>query len=142
MPSWTSPEDVTGSWIGDDEPHDDDKIQRWIDKAERLIRFQVPTIVARIELDESGELLATTKDVVVAMVQRVFRNPEGIRQYQETTGPYNSGKTYAGDVPGGLALTDEELQRLRGDSRGGQRMFGYSQLPHTSPFSPYYPGVL
>ena len=144
MATWTTAADVTGAWIGDGEPLDDDKIDLWIGKAERLLRYRIPSLAGRITADTSGELLATTRDVVVAMVTRVFRNPEGVRQWQETTGPFTNGKTYAGDTPGGLTITDEELQRLDGMTSSTQRAFGISQLPHTSPFSPYYvdPGGL
>ncbi len=136
MASWTEPADVTGAWIGEGAPDDDDLIQTWIDKAEREIRRKVPTIQARIdaeaaEVPSRDDLLETAKDVTVAMVTRVFRNPEGIRQANVTTGPFTSSKTYGGDVPGGLGITDDELDKLRGE-RGGA--FSIDLIPSTSPF--------
>lgn len=136
MPSWTSPADVTGAWIGEGAPSDNAKIQGWIDRAEREIKYRVPDIQARInaeaaEIPPRTDLLETAKDVVVAMVTRVFRNPEGIRQTNVTTGPYTASKTYGGNTPGGLGLTDEEVAKLQG-ARGGA--FSIGLIPVTSPF--------
>ncbi len=136
MASWAKPSDVTNAWIGEGAPSDNTKIQSWIDKAEREIKFRVPSVQARIaaesaEVPARTDLLDTAVDVVVAMVTRVFRNPEGIRQTNLTTGPYTTSKTYGGDVPGGLGLTDDELAKLQG-KRGGA--FTIDLMPPTSPF--------
>lgn len=140
MASWTGPSDVTGAWIGEGEPTDTAKIQNWIDKAEREIKFRVPDIQTRIDAEAAEtpartDLKDTAVDVVVAMVMRVFRNPEGIRQTNITTGPFTNSRTYGGDVPGGLGLTDDELAKLQGE-RGGA--FTINLIPSTSPYSPDY----
>lgn len=131
MASWTAPADVMNAWIGEGAPDDSTQVQTWIDKAEREIRFRVPTIVGRIEADEP-DLIDTAKDVVVAMVTRVFRNPEGIRQRNTTTGPFTESATYGGNIPGGLALSDDELAKLQGIRTHGA--FTISMIPTTSPF--------
>lgn len=136
MASWTSPDDVIDAWIGEGEPSDADVVQVWIEKAERLIRRKVPDIQARIDAQEAEvpartDLLDAAIDVVVTMVTRVLRNPEGIRQTNVTTGPFTTSKTYGGDTPGGLALTDDELADLQG-ARGGA--FSIDLIPSTSPF--------
>lgn len=133
---WTTPDDVLTSWIGEGAPSDRDKIEAWIGKAEREIKFRVPDIQARIDAEAAQEpavteLLETAKDVVVSMVTRVFRNPEGIRQTNITTGPFTNSKTYGGDVPGGLGITEDELAKLQGQ-RGGA--FTIDLIPSTSPF--------
>ena len=133
MASWTAPADVTGAWIGEGAPTETDKIQKWIDKAEREIKYRVPDIQARIDAEAPAvDLKNTAIDVVVAMVTRVFRNPEGIRQTNVTTGPYTNSKTYGGDTPGGLGLTADELAKLQGASSSGA--FTISLIPPTSPF--------
>lgn len=138
--SWAKATDVKGAWIGSDAPTDDVLIQNWIDRAERLIRRQVPDLQERIDAEAEEtpprtELLDTAIDVTVAMVIRVFRNPEGIRQTNQTvtTGPYSDTKmqTYGGDVPGGLGITGDELAALQGASTGA---FSIDLIPTTSPF--------
>jgi len=139
--SWTAPTDVIDAWIGDDVPTDTAKVQIWIDKAEREIRYRVPDIVTRIaaesaEVPPREDLLETAIDVTVAMVTRVFRNPSGVRQENETTGPFTTSRTYGGDIPGSLAITDDELAKLQGETVGGA--FTIDMIPSTSPFSPNY----
>jgi len=136
MASWTVPSDVTGAWIGEGAPANDAAITVWISKAEREIKYRVPDIQARITAElPATDLLDTAKDVVVSMVTRVFRNPEGIRQTNVTTGPYTASKTYGGNQPGGLGITDEELAKLQGKREGA---FTVDMIPSTSPFSPSY----
>lgn len=140
--AWTTAADVIGSWIGDGAPEDPALVDSWIGRAERLVRRSVPDVQARLDaeadlLEPSTELLETVKDVVVAAVTRVFRNPEGKRSAQMTTGPYSENVTYGGDQPGGLTLTDDELSLLRG-IQGGQRAFSIDMIPSTSPYSPFY----
>jgi len=137
MAAWTVPSDVTDVWIGDDEPTDTLLIAKWIDRAERLIRFNVPGIQARITAVEV-DLLETVIDVVTSMVIRKFRNPEGIRTASSGEGPFTQSRTYGGDEPGELLILDTELARLSGNTAGGQRAFTVDMIPSTSPFSPNY----
>lgn len=139
--SWTAPTDVVDSWIGEGAPADDTLLQMWIDKAEREVRFRVPDLQARIDAEAelippSTDLLDAARDVVVAMVTRVFRNPEGIRQTNTTTGPFTESQTYGGDQPGGLALTADELAKLSLVSPSGA--FTIDMIPSTSRFHPDY----
>jgi len=138
--SWTSPEDVTDAWIGEGAPADNVSVQNWIDRAERLIRRRVTDLQERIDAEAElvppiADLLETARDVTVAMVIRVFRNPSGIRQTNTTTttGPFSdtTSQTYGGDVPGGLGLTDDELAALQGASEGA---FSIDLIPSSSPF--------
>lgn len=126
--SWATPNDVTDAWIGDDAPDDTDKIQVWIDKAEREIRRQVHDLQARIDAEAAEnpartDLLADAIDVAVAMVTRVFRNPTGQRSVSENigTGPLTEGKTvtFGGDTPGRLSLEPDELAKLQPVHRRG-----------------------
>lgn len=139
--SWTTPEDVTDSWIGPDAPTDDALVQRWIDRAEREVRYRVPDIQVRLDADAdlippATDLLDRARDVVVAMVSRVFRNPEGIRTVNQAsgTGPFSESKslTYGGDSPGGLAMTADEVAKLSGGVSGGA--FSIDMIPASSRF--------
>lgn len=139
--AWTTAQDVIDSWIGEDPPDNTALLDRWIGRAEREIRFRVPDLQARIDAEAelspaSTELLQTAQDVTVAMVTRVFRNPEGIRQANTTTGPFTESRTYGGDVPGGLGITDDELSKLQGVRTTGA--FSINMIPTTSPFHPDY----
>lgn len=137
MAAWTEPDDVTGSWIGEGAPSDETKIQTWIDKAEREIKFRVPDIQARIDAEAAEapprtDLLETAKDVVVAMVTRKFDNPRNVRQRNVTTGPYTSSETMGGDIPGDFTPTDGELAKLQAIRASGA--FTISMIPSSSPF--------
>jgi hypothetical protein len=139
--SWTLPADITDAWIGDDAPTDVDLIQTWIDKAERELRFRVTDLQARIDAEAvadppSTELKDAAVDVTVAMVTRVFRNPDGIRQRNTTTGPFTESATYGGDVPGALVPSADEVAKLQGVTAGGA--FTIDMIPATSEFSPSY----
>lgn len=131
---WATANDVEDAWIGEGLPHDSTLITTWLRKAEREMRFRVPDLKERIE-DEGtkGDLRATAIDVAVAMVMRVLRNPEGIRQRNITTGPFTGSETYGGDVPGGLGLTDDELEKLRGVR--AHSAFTIDLIPASSPFA-------
>lgn len=137
MASWATPDDVTGSWIGEGAPTNTALVQKWIDRAEREIRFRVPDLQARVEAEANltpakTDLMETVIDAAVAMVTRVFRNPDGIRQTNVTTGPMTASKTFGGDTPGALALTSDELAKLQGVKTSGA--FTVSMIPASSPF--------
>lgn len=127
--AWTFDSDVISAWIGSDAPDDLALVTTWIAKAERLIRSAVPGIQARIDSGTEPDLLANTSDVVIEMVTRKFRNPEGLRTVQESTGPFSGSRTYGGSEPGSLYLTDEELRKLSIAAPGGQRAFSVSMIP-------------
>ena len=137
--AWTTAAAVVAAWIGDDAPTDSAKVDVWIEKAERLLRSKVVDLQERIEADPVAEpdLLSNVKDVVTAMVQRVFRNPEGVRQRQEGSGPFTGSVTYGGDQPGALWLTDPEYALVASAGPHGGA-FSIDLIPTTSPFSASY----
>lgn len=141
MAEWTTPDDVIDAWIGEDAPSDKPLIATWIGKAERQIRFRVPGIQARIDEDEV-DLGENVIDVVTSMVQRVFRNPEGVRTRQTSTGPYSDSVTMGGDQPGSLWLTDEELALLAPNRSLGQRAFSVDLLAPSSDDHPLFGALI
>lgn len=141
--SWTTPDDVVDSWIGPDAPTDHMLVQKWIDRAEREIRYRVKDLQARMDAEQelvppSTVLLDLARDVVVAMVTRVFRNPDGTRTVNQSsgTGPFSESvsRTYGGDQPGGLSMTDDELAKLQGLESSGA--FSIDLLPARSAVGP------
>ena len=136
--AWTSANDVIGAWIGDGAPTDSTLVDLWIGRAERLLRGAVPDLQARLDAEAGLEppvtdLLETVRDVVAEMVTELFRNPEGKRSSQTTTGPFSENVTFGGDNPGKLFVTADQLARLRGVTVG-QRAFSVDLLPADSPF--------
>ena len=133
---WTAVDELIDSWIGDNLPTDHALVGRWIARAERMLRREFPTLQQRVDNGDEPDLLETVKDVVTAMVTRVFRNPEGVRQMQETDGSFTGSITFSGDQPGGLALLDSERDALRdpGTGKAGQAfsigMGGNYGVPH------------
>ena len=131
---WATADDVIDSWIGDDAPSDPLLVEKWIARAERLIRREFPTISARIASGLEPDLADTVNDVVVAVVTRVFRNPSGHRSVsgQETTGQFSGSNTitYGGDNPGALELLDSERASLASPFSGEKRgRRAYSFIP-------------
>lgn len=81
-----------------------------IGKAERLVRDRVPTLSARIT---AGKLTAATVgDIVVDMVLRVLRNPDGYRY--EAAGDYSYQRDLS-VAAGVMSVQPSELARLRGN---------------------------
>jgi hypothetical protein len=135
--AWTSAADVLADWIGDDAPTDTVKVDSWIGKAERLLRAKLPGLQARVDAATEPDLLGNIADVVTEMVHEVFRNPEGVRTRQESTGPFGGSVTYGGDKPGALRVTSEQLERLS-PAGGSKGAFTIDMIPSTSPFSGSY----
>lgn len=129
---WATSDDVIDSWIGEDAPADEGLVQRWVERAERLIRREFPRLQSRIDSSAEPELEERVVDVVVAMVTRVFRNPSGHRSLsgQGATGPFSGTDTitYGGDNPGALDLLDSERSALSGDDNGTSRR-AFSVMP-------------
>lgn len=134
--AWTTAEEVVADWVGDDAPSDLVKVERWVGKAERLLRSKVPGLAERLVVLPVVEpdLLGNVKDVIAEMVQEVFRNPEGVRQRQEGTGPFTGSVTYGGDKPGALRVTEDQIRLLSpaGEDTGA---FTIDMIPAGSMFS-------
>ncbi|WP_406714724.1 Gp19/Gp15/Gp42 family protein [Trueperella pyogenes] len=124
---WATADDVIADWIGEDVPTNKALVSRWVARAERYLRREIPSLQARIEEGAEPDLRETVVDVISAMVARVFRNPEGIRQRQETDGSFTGSITFAGDTPGELFLTDRERDSLLApqDRKGAQAAFTF-----------------
>lgn len=140
--AWATSEDVLDAWIGDGAPTDLAKVDTWIGMAERLIRREVPDLHGRLDAEAElvppvTDLLDTVRDIVISMVTRVFKNPDGKRSIQSASGPLSESITFGGDNPGGLFLSDDERKALLG-GRSGQRAFMVDMIPSTSPYSEYW----
>lgn len=119
---WAVPGDVRVAWLLDPgELPADEGIALWLGRAKRHVIGLDSGVVARISADPV--LAESARDVVVAMVLRVFANPEGLRSYQESEGPMAEQVTYGGETPGQLFLTPDEARLLRMRPYRKQRVF-------------------
>lgn len=125
MPTHTSPEDVRDRWLGDEQIPDDAVLDVHIVDAEDTVRSAIPDLDQRITDDRIP--LERLVKIVSRMVIRHLQNPLGIRQKQETTGPFTGTVTYGGDEPGTIYLTPAERRELLG--RSGQRAFTVDTMP-------------
>ena len=129
---WTEPGDVRARWIGDPLDVDDTQLTTLLEDIEDTASAEFSDIQARID---AGTLpLARVKRVLSRVVIRHLRNPEGLRQSQEQTGPYGSQIMYGGAEPGALALTDEDRAELAGASVS--RAFTIDTSPAGSTYDP------
>lgn len=115
MTNWTSYQQVLDTWVGEDKPEDNELITALIDKAETIILAAYPRIQERIN---NGSLnIKIVNIVVVDMVERVLRNPEGKTSYSYTTGPFAESANFSGNQNKGMILTNQELTLLAPNTR-------------------------
>jgi hypothetical protein len=133
--AWTSPQDVKDRWLLGEVPVSDSQLAVLIGDAEDTVGSEFADIQARI--DALLLPLVRVQKVVARMVIRHVRNPEGIRQVSEGTGPFTGSRTYGGDEPGAMYLTDEDRAELSG-AKTGQRAFTIDTTPTASPYSPLF----
>lgn len=134
--AWTTYEDVTTRWVGSGAPTDEALVGALIDDAEAVILSEFPRIQERID---GGSLsLATVVMVVVRMVSRVLRNPEGLTYWQQTTGPFGQARNY-GSTTQDIWLSPEEEELLAPKRRG--KAFEVNLGAHALPGVPVPPYV-
>lgn len=115
-------EDIKSRWLAGDPPATDAQLTVLIGDAEDIILGEYPMIEA------SGIPVNRIVRVVSRMINRVLRNPDGVRTVSEGTGPFQGSTTYGGDNPGELYLTDDDRRDL-GGRRSGGRAFTVSTIP-------------
>jgi hypothetical protein len=120
--AWTEPDDIRNRWLNGDVPATEEQLLTLIEDAEDLILGEFP------EIKNDAAKWPTAKRVVSRMINRVMRNPSGIRSTNHTEGPYSANTTYAGDNPGELYLSDDDRRDL-GGRRAKARAFTVSTVP-------------
>lgn len=108
--AWVTPQEVLARWVGDNPPSAETLLPL-IQDAEVIIRYNFPTIDARLEAEEPT-LEERIEFVVSRMVIRAVRNPEGLRSIQDGAGPFQTTRTFGGDEPGSLWLERAEYDLL------------------------------
>lgn len=118
MPTWTTPEDVTGRWILDQPiPADEVQLNKLLDDIEDTALSEFPDIQARVDAETLP--LNRVKKVLARAVIRYLTNPKGYRQAMDVTGPFTEQVMYGGNAPGALGLTDEDRAEL-GEAQSGR----------------------
>lgn len=129
--TYATPEDVTSRWIGPNFPDSDELIQKYLDDAELMIRYEFPDLDTRVNTD--AYLASRVRLVEVRMVTRALKNPELVRQVQSTTGPFSEGKTYGAETLAGLVFTAEDSAFLSAaEASSKQRATGVDLTPTTA----------
>lgn len=144
--SWATPQDIRDRWVGAGAPTEDkDSVTNaLIADAEAVILSEFPLIQNRID---GGSLAASVVTMVVCrMVTRVFRNPENLTYWQQSTGPFGQGRSFGTDKD--IWLSSEEREMLAPKRRG--KAFEVDLAPNALPgvavghansdssFSPYF----
>jgi hypothetical protein len=93
----------------------------WLNDAAVLIRRRVPNITDRLEDDDYAQ---TVTSINAAMVLRVLRNPEGLRQVSVGDASYTRDQALSA---GALYLTKDEADQLGAVSGAGR---AFTVIPH------------
>lgn len=114
MGTYAGASDVVTRWIGTGAPANINQVEIFIGDAETLIDREFPDLADTVDGD-AGPTSEQVKLVVVAMVTRLYKNPDGIRSRTDASSDQFGGTVvYAGSNPGGLTITDDERVILRG----------------------------
>ena len=116
--SWVEPTAIRQGWLLDEGLlPDDSKIEVWIDRAQVILQDAVAAadplaapLAQRVDADPAFKKRVGA--VIVAMVERVLKNPSGARSITEVTGPMTDTVTYGGETPGALVVMAAELRSL------------------------------
>lgn len=126
---YTSPEDIRLRMVGASEDTlTDEQINVKIAETEDRFGEAIERFENRIE---SGEIPVTRViRIVSAIVVGHLQNPLGYRSIQDTQGSYSSSLTFAGDTPGSLYISSDDIKEMLGKPRGSkQSAFTISTLP-------------
>lgn len=102
---------VTSRWIGDC-PFDIEYIETQIADSLDAIRSYEPAF------DDMDIPQSRVTRVVSRIVLRHLKNPDGVRQEQETTDVTSASRTYAGADPGAVAFLESDRRDLFGRGKG------------------------
>ena len=107
---WSAPDDVRSRWVSDSPlTVDDAALNVLLEDAEDLVLSEFPDISERIP---SPIPVLRVKRVIARVVIRHLKNPDGVRVQMETAGPFSDQRTFSGDSPGALYLTDQDRSDL------------------------------
>ena len=91
-----------------------------LDDAWALLKHHVPTLEARLDADPAELDAALVRPVLVAAVQRVLRNPDGVRQQSAQDYSVTHDNVTASGV---LVFSDDEIDLLAPTDEGNGNAF-------------------
>ena len=115
---WATVQDIRDRWLDGELPYTDEQVQTMVEDAEDIIAAEFPSLEAKVARGEVTQ--GRVVRVVARMIVRVLKNPDGVRQRQETRGSFTGSITYGGDNPGELYLSDEDRRDLGGRAGRGR----------------------
>lgn len=97
-------------------PGDRGRVEVLIERAEAFIRSELPDLTARVSSGRTSAVLVA--QVTAELVADRLRNPNGLRSFAHTEGPFTTSGTYAdnGDAAG---LSARHLRLLGGAAMSG-----------------------
>jgi len=115
---WATVQDIRDRWLDGELPYTDEQVLTLVEDAEDIIAAEFPTLEQKVARGEVTQ--GRVVRVVARMIVRVLKNPDGVRQRQETRGSFTGSITYGGDNPGELYLADEDRRDLGGRAGRGR----------------------
>lgn len=129
--TFASPQNIRDRWLSTEELPSDEIIQHWITDAETLIFSEFPDLRDRLTNDPHGDLHRSVAYVEVQLVSQALKNPDGIRQLSQTSGPFTTATTYGTETISQLMqITPAHRAILAGKAK---KNFGIDMTHHPQP---------
>lgn len=107
---WATSADVLRLWVGDRKPTNSDQVDAFCEIAQSIVVGEFPDIEQRIANDPA--LRVRAKFVVIQQVAGIYKNPENLRYFQESTGPWLRAGNVADQLLKQMTLTDDQRRQL------------------------------
>lgn len=133
---WASSEDVLSLWVGKNKPSDTEQVDAFCAIAQAVIVGEFPDIQTRIAT--SDDLALRAKFVVVQLVSGLYKNPDNLKYFQESTGPWLKAGNVSDQLLQQMTLTDDQRKQLAAPKRRRGGMTDLDPSPDLIIGDPYY----
>lgn len=125
---WADHNEVLNLWVGPKKPVDvDAQIDTLCGIAESVVKGEFPTLVTRAAADP--DLANRAMLVVVQMIQALYRNPNGMKYFQRSTGPFLQSGNFGDALLKMMSLTDDQRAMLVASTRRRGGMVDFDPSP-------------
>jgi len=97
-------------WVGKNKPTDTDQVDAFCEIAQSIIVGEFPDIQERIDDDDA--LAKRAAFIVVQLVSALYKNPDNLRYFQESTGPWLRAGNVADQLLEQMNLTEGQRKLL------------------------------